>query len=129
MKPRQSDGFTLIEVLIAFAILALVLGAVFRSFSTGLSSERRASLAVARALEARSVLEDVGAGIPLEPGQAEGELSTGDPWTLTIDAAAPVEGLEDYSNYVDAFRVAISVRNRHGEALSLTTIKLRLSEK
>jgi hypothetical protein len=30
--------------------------------------------------------------------------------------------------YVDAYRVAISVRDRHGEALRLSTIKLKPHE-
>ena len=77
MKPTRNSGFTLIEVLISFVILALVLGVVFRSLSTGLSHERTAELATARVLEARSILDRLGADLPLEEGQAEGELATG----------------------------------------------------
>ena len=40
----------------AVAILALVLGVVFRTLSTGLSHERTAGLVTARVLEARSIL-------------------------------------------------------------------------
>lgn len=128
MKPKRSDGFTLIEVLIAFATLALVLSAVFRSFSTGLSSERKASQAVARVLEARSVLEAVGVSEPLKPGDFEGELSTGESWIVNVERVAPIESLDGRTDLIEAYRVSISVRDRHGEALSLSTMKLRPSE-
>ena len=39
MKSKRSKGFTLIEVLIAFTILALVLGVVFPTLSSGLSED------------------------------------------------------------------------------------------
>ena len=68
MRPKQNSGFTLIEVLIAFTILALVLGVVLPTLASGLSHERTARLATARVLEARSILDGLGIEIPLEEG-------------------------------------------------------------
>ena len=126
MKPTRNSGFTLIEVLISFVILALVLGVVFRSLSTGLSHERTAELATARVLEARSILDRLGADLPLEEGLAEGELATGEAWTLTVspyevnnntDKARPEETLK-------AYLAVITIQGADGRDQTFQTLKL-----
>jgi general secretion pathway protein I len=124
MKPSRAEGFTLIEALIAFAILALVLGAVFRSFSSGLEQERRAGLAVARVLEARALLEEFGASRPLEAGETEGALSTGETWTATVEEIAPTLPGARSLNLIRAWRVVVVVRDDDAERLRLATIRL-----
>jgi len=78
------SGFSLLEVLVAFAILAVSLGVLMQIFSrasvTTVASaqySRAASLAIAR-------LEAVGSAIPLEPGALSGEPDDGIAWELSI---------------------------------------------
>src|SRR5689334_18774791 len=81
---RADAGFTLIEVLVAFAIMAVALGALFAVFGSGLrrggqvEAERNA-LAVAQ-----SILADIGGEIPLADGKAEGEALGGMHWRIDI---------------------------------------------
>ncbi len=60
MRQRDSEaGFTLIETLVAFAIVALLLLPLLRSFSTGLASTSRADAVDGATLVAQSTLESL----------------------------------------------------------------------
>ena len=73
MGARRQTGFTLIEVVVAFVLLAGVLAVGFEIFSTGL--RRAGDLEdYSRALViAQSRLATAGVEAPLEDGQASGE--------------------------------------------------------
>lgn len=124
MRPKRNRGFTLIEVLIAFAILALVLGVVFRTLASGLSHERTARLVTARVLEARSILDQLGVNLPLEEGLIEGRLATGDVWTLTVSLFEPTANKEDLTGPINAYLAELSVDGEDGRILRLKTLKL-----
>ena len=73
MRIRQQAGFTLLEVVIAFVVLALTLSVVFEIFSTWLArasdlSDRSQALAIAR-----SRLAGVGIEEGIKEGEARGE--------------------------------------------------------
>jgi general secretion pathway protein I len=82
-RSRQA-GFTLIEILIAFAILGMASAAVISIFGSDLSRVARAKNERVAALSARSVLALVGSELPLEPGTREGQLPNGLRWSLAI---------------------------------------------
>src|SRR5882672_10305504 len=87
MNKRNSStaGFTLIETLVAFAILGLVAGAVLSIFSTGPSKLSRAENQRFAVLTAQSVLALVGSERPLQTGTWQGGLAHGERWTLSIE--------------------------------------------
>jgi len=124
MNRKRNSGFTLIEVLIAFAILAMVLGVVFRTLSTGLSHERTAGVVTARVLEARSILDRLGADLTLEEGTVEGRLATGDRWTLTVSLLEPAESDEIAAGPLNAYLAELTVHGDDGRILRLKTLKL-----
>ena len=124
MRPKRNSGFTLIEVLIAFAILALVLGVVFRTLSSGLSHERTAGLVTARVLEARSILDRLGVDVPLEEGMIEGRMATGEFWTLTVSLLEPAASDEIQAGALNAYLAELSVHGEDGRMLHLKTLKL-----
>ena len=84
-RSRQR-GFTLLEVIIAFAVLALALTLLLGTLS-GSAREVRASADAGRAaMHAQSLLDQVGVGEALRPGNRDGEFEDGRyRWTLSID--------------------------------------------
>lgn len=82
-------GFSLLEIMVAFAILALALGVLLQIFSgamkaTALSGDYSRAVAVA---EAR--LQAVGADIPLAEGTYSGEPEQGIDWIVHIQPFEP----------------------------------------
>lgn len=74
---RHQRGFTLLEVIVAFALLALALALLLGSLSSA-SRQVRASADGSRAtLHAQSLLAQLGAGEVLQPGRQEGGFEGG----------------------------------------------------
>jgi general secretion pathway protein I len=65
--PDTAGGFTLIEVLVAFTIAALTLGALSQVFSTGIGAVARANAEKEALLIAQSSFEELGVGKTLRP--------------------------------------------------------------
>lgn len=83
-SPLATSGFTLIEVLIAFSICAIVLGVTFGTITSSLHQEREADRSTIRLLEARSILDEVAADPELGEGTLNGTLITGDAWRVDV---------------------------------------------
>jgi general secretion pathway protein I len=85
--PRRARGFTLIEVVVAFLLLALVLSTGFEIFSTGMAragqlADRAQALAIAQSKLAAAGTEEL-----LRDGEARGETEDRRfRWTTTIRA-------------------------------------------
>lgn len=95
---RAQRGFMLIEVIVAFALLALALTFLLGSLSNAARQIRTADNAGRAALHAQSLLSQVGVGEVLQPGRRQGSLDGGRyRWTLLI---AP---------YVDPARAAARI--------------------
>lgn len=84
-SPAAAAGFTLIEVVIAFALLGLAMMLLLGALGNSARDMRRSADASTAAVHARSLLQDVGIGIALQPGTRQGELEDGRfRWTLTV---------------------------------------------
>ncbi|MGQ0800103.1 MAG: type IV pilus modification PilV family protein [Pseudomarimonas sp.] len=82
--PRAARGFTLIEVVAAFAILALGLAMTMQIAAGGLQQTRQAADYTEAALLAQTLLDTAGVGEKLEIGETSGEWEGGFSWTLTV---------------------------------------------
>jgi general secretion pathway protein I len=82
---RRARGFSLLEVLVAFAILALVGTALFRLFSTGLGNAAAADDYSRAVLVAESVLAETASAQPLREGTTQGTADDGRiEWTAQV---------------------------------------------
>jgi general secretion pathway protein I len=126
-RPKLSErGFTLIEVLTALAILAVSLGVLFQSFSTGLRNvDVSEDYALATGL-AESKLATVGIEEPLEAGETTGRFDDRFHWRVIVEPYAEEPADEDASA-VEAFEVVITVAWGEADAersISLATLRL-----
>jgi general secretion pathway protein I len=119
---RDQDGFTLVENLIALAILGLALAAFAQIASTQSSSVSRIDATNRALMFARSTVDRLGRDLPLAAGRSAGNTGDGGTWTLSISpfsgSAAPAAGLPS------AFLVDLAIREPGAPAITLTTIKL-----
>lgn len=80
----EEKGFSLLEILVAFAILSLSIGILLRIFAGGGHIARTADDYYRAVITAESLMTSVGQEKPLAPGISHGSTETGFRWTLTI---------------------------------------------
>ena len=84
-RPHSQRGFTLIEVIVAFMVLALALAIVLGTLSNASRQVRWSDDAGRAALHAQSLLDDTGVAETLAPGRHEGVFEDGRyRWTLDV---------------------------------------------
>lgn len=125
---NRETGFTLIEVLVAFMILALSLAVLFRIFSGGLTSVA-VSGDYSRAIQvARSRLAAAGTSEPLLPGVSRGDDGERFHWQRTVSRYLPPQAADRPQGRLAAYSVTIDVywetdgREKH---ISLESIRLQ----
>ena len=79
-------GFSLIEAIVSFAILALVLTVTFSAGTLGLRASHNAELQTQALLEAQSLSERVGIDLPLAAGIYDGTTDLGHAFRIEISA-------------------------------------------
>lgn len=123
---RQKDqgGFTLLEVLIAFAILAMALAALFQAFSQGIHGSRVAEERAIAIMLARSKLAEIGKSIALEEGEVAAEFENGFEWRLIITAMDSSEVGLGNSTVVQIFDVGVSIERNGIELVELHSLRL-----
>lgn len=113
MQARAQRGFTMLEVLVAFLLAAMLLAVILSGFSTGLSSLSRTGKMAQAALIAQSRLAELGIVEPLEEGEYSGNIEDSQVayrWRVRVQpfdwgyAAELMEhGLEMYKVEIDVF--------------------------
>ena len=83
--PPRQRGFSLLEVVVAFAILALSMGVLLQIFSTAINTTTLSGTYSRAATLAEARLNAIGLEIPLEPGTQTGEPEDGLQWQVFID--------------------------------------------
>jgi general secretion pathway protein I len=122
---REEAGFTLLEVLVAFAILAVALAGMLQAFGGGLDTVRRTEAANESWSAARSLLERVGTELPLEAGQRSGTDEAGFAWTVAIrPRKSALDQVKVHDRPYGLFEVTVTVSRAGAPAASLQTIRL-----
>jgi general secretion pathway protein I len=84
-RGRRQRGFTLLEVIVAFAVLALALTLLLGTMSGAARQVRDAADSGRAALHAQSLLAQLGVGEALGPGNDAGEFEQGRyRWNLEV---------------------------------------------
>ena len=88
--PSRQRGYTLIEVIVAFALLALALTLLLGTLTGSTKQVRWSAEAGRAAIHAQSLLDRTGVGEALQPGRREGTFE-GDDYRWTLDISPYVD--------------------------------------
>lgn len=116
------SGFTLIEVLVALAILGLSASALLRLAANGVERVQESEAEMAASALAQSLLARAGQDIPLKDGDLAGE-EAGLKWRLRV---SPYGSLADHQAWAsDARQVSVSVSwGGAGRSVDLAGLRL-----
>jgi general secretion pathway protein I len=124
-RAAPDEGFTLVEVLVAFVIAAGALGVAFQLFSKSLDGTGRLE-AYTRAVQlAQSQLELAGVGEALIPGTSSGRFDERFAWQMTADRFEP-SSTSKRPGALTLYQVQVTVFWRQGGAsgsVSLTSLR------
>src|SRR5262245_48630237 len=111
----QARGFTLVEVIVALAILGVLLVAAFQVASTSLEMTRRSDGQRISLLHARSLIDQLSSAEPLRQGEFKGDLSDGSRWVGRIVPYESQWNAQLASTPVQVYRISVTVISPEGE--------------
>jgi general secretion pathway protein I len=88
-RPGRSRGFTLIEMIAAFVIFSIAVGALMQILTLSMNNARLSADETRAALWAQSLLDTVGVGERIEAGSSHGEFDRKYRWELQIEQIDP----------------------------------------
>ena len=115
-------GFTLIEALVALAIIAAVLGTIGSVVATSVKGTRSIDQRLALAGTAETLLADLPARNMLKPGRQSGELA-GSRWRVDI-TPMNVSGGNPATDRFVPMAINLRLQRADGSALQVTTVRL-----
>lgn len=113
----RNGGYTLIEVLVAFVILAMALAVLLRIFSSGLHNISVSSDYGLAILVAEAQLSSAGVTDRLVAGETHGEVSDKFRWTRIVRSYIPLEGYAADSMPLPAYHVTVIVEWPHADGM------------
>src|SRR3569832_1892461 len=122
---KRERGFTLVELLVSLAILAVALGVLFSAISSALDSTRKDRDEALAGSLVQSLLARTGTDRPLRAGEDSGVYSNGMRWRVAI---APYGSGDDAKVWrMNAFAVRATVSwsdNGNFRSNSLSTLRM-----
>ena len=129
MKTNKQQGFSLLEILIAFSILALSLGILLKIFSAGVNTAVVAEDYTAAVQIAESLMAKTGVETPLQAGQDSGLENEKYHWLVEVTPFVfNPENIDATTITAVLFKVKVIVSwgddNANDRQVELTTLKL-----
>jgi general secretion pathway protein I len=121
-RRRGSAGFTLVEVLVALAVVAASLAAIGTLIATSVRGARAVEQHVALVERARAILAELPRRDELSIGEATGEIA-GHRWRIAVFADPTDQADRSTSPWVPRTVVA-TIRSPSGTVLQLHTVRL-----
>jgi general secretion pathway protein I len=118
----DAAGFTLIEALVALAIIAVVLGTIGSVIATTAKGTRSIDQRLALSGTAETLLADLPARGLLKPGRQSGELA-GSRWRVDVTPMNVAGGNPATDRFVP-MAVNLRLQRADGAAIQITTVKL-----
>ncbi len=125
-KMSDQRGFTLLEIMVAFTIMALSVAVLLRAFGGSVRLIGDAGEMAKAVTLAQSKLAEVGRIIPVEESEESGEWQQNYHWTLSIQPFEPFQPVADNPRLA-MYRVEVTVTwqdGRHQRSYSLSTLRL-----
>jgi general secretion pathway protein I len=130
-------GFALIEILVAFVILALGLGAISTGVVVAMRSDARTQVNRTALRVAQSRLEAAGISEALAPGYREGLVANKFRWRQTVTELRPASDTRSpqgarpvpANGALKSFWVEVAVEAPDGTAIKLAALKLATEAK
>jgi general secretion pathway protein I len=123
-RVKAKQGFTLIESLAAFAILALTLSQLFSGMSLGARNEARADFLLRASRQGASQLETIGVDGPVPLGRSSGRYPDGLLWSLIVTPGKSVSG--PAAPVAISFHATLTIKkpSGFGETFTLSAVKM-----
>ncbi|PPL17532.1 general secretion pathway protein GspH [Oceanisphaera arctica] len=124
-KPMtRKQGFSLLEVLVAFTILTITLGVLLNIFSLAIRTTQSAQQQQKAMLLAESKLTELYAGTTLQPGREQGWLDEYYWWETRVEEFDTRE-LMDNQSMLLPYQLSVVVGwSHHDQQYRLTTLRL-----
>ncbi len=113
---QRNGGFTLLEIMAAFAMFALLFGLMMQILSTSMSNTRRAGDFTQAALWAQSKLDVLGVENMIQPGRSNGQFDNDFSWSMEIteELVFDERGLDVMELPISLYRVVLEVQWSNG---------------
>jgi len=124
---KQARGFTLLEILVAFVMLALVGGALLQLFQGGLRNIGSSADISHAALLARSKLAELQAIKTLSAGSQSGQFSDGYRWKLDLSPYTQEDGINLPESNLHALSATLDIEWEQDRRYRINTLLLSKS--
>ncbi|MFZ1233587.1 MAG: prepilin-type N-terminal cleavage/methylation domain-containing protein [Thiofilum sp.] len=130
-KPKAHQGFSLLEVLVAFVVMGLVVGTLLQLYGTSMRSVSLADEMSFALLAAESQLARVGRDIPVEHGAESGAVDGSDyRWRVEMEPVELMENQDTFSLSLEPFRVVVTIEwDSDHKQRSYTLTSIRFGER
>lgn len=131
MKANKQSGFSLLEILIAFSILALALGILLKIFSAGVNTAAVAEEYTAAVQIAEALMAKTGVEAPLKPSEVTGLENEKYHWRVSVSPFQFIaENVDVTTLAAELFKIKVTVSwgddnaRVDGRQVELITLKL-----